>query len=419
MWTLNWAYRQAASVLAQGPVPQHIAFIMDGNRRYARAQHKSTIRGHEQGYGKLKEALQWCLAMGIQDVTVFAFSIENFSRSREEVESLMELAADKFAEMLDNGDIIDKHNARVRILGSAELLPARVREVMGRVVEVSRHNTRVNLNICFSYSHEQEMRDAMLSVRKGVDDGRLLPCDVNTDLLQACTYTGARPVDMLVRTSGEARLSDFLLYQSSNAYIRFLDSYWPDLAFWRFGLLILAYQRAHTQLRQRRERLRAFDAREQQARDLAYLKQQDVRRSMARRPRLQSTDESSESKTCSNSSSSSSSSSFSSSSSDELGDSPFLEHQSTFSTSSSSSSTRVADRALRMRKRKLASLMHAKPSKALLLSPSSSSSSAALLPPAKDKVAPEMQDRLDILASERQVRVSEFLASRTRTGIMD
>jgi ditrans,polycis-polyprenyl diphosphate synthase len=417
MWTLNWVYRQAASVLAQGPVPEHVAFIMDGNRRYARAQHKSTIRGHEQGYGKLKEALQWCLAMGIQDVTVFAFSIENFSRSREEVESLMGLAADKFTEMLDNGDIIDKHNARVRILGSAELLPAHVRRVMGRVVEVSRHNTRVNLNICFSYSHEQEMQDAMLSVRKGVDDGRLLPCDVNTDLLQACTYTGARPVDMLVRTSGEARLSDFLLYQSSNAYIRFLDSYWPDLAFWRFGLLILGYQRAHAQLRQRKERLRAYDAREQQTRDLVYLKQQDARRSLAR-PRLQSTDESSESKTRSNSSSSPSSSP---SSSDELADTPFLEHQSQFtsSTSSSSSSTRVADRALRMRKRKLASLMQTKPSKASL-SPSSSFSSfssAALLPPFK--VAPEMQDRLDRLAGERQVRVREFLASRKRTGVMD
>ncbi|XP_067399434.1 dehydrodolichyl diphosphate synthase complex subunit DHDDS isoform X2 [Emydura macquarii macquarii] len=205
-----------ANIIKAGPMPKHVAFIMDGNRRYAQKCHVKRQQGHSEGFDKLAQTLRWCLNLDIREVTVYAFSIENFKRSTEEVDGLMELARQKFSRLLEEQENLKKHGVRIRVLGDLPLLPLDIQELIAQAVLATRNYNKCFLNVCFAYTSRHEISNAVREMAWGVEQGLLEPSDVSESLLDKCLYTNNSPnPDLLIRTSGEVRLSDFLLWQST------------------------------------------------------------------------------------------------------------------------------------------------------------------------------------------------------------
>ncbi|XP_051575382.1 dehydrodolichyl diphosphate synthase complex subunit DHDDS-like isoform X2 [Myxocyprinus asiaticus] len=212
--------RLTANILKAGPMPKHVAFIMDGNRRYAQKRHVERQEGHTQGFDKLAETLRWCLNLGIHEVTVYAFSIENFKRSREEVDGLIELARQKFSRLLTEQENLEKHGVCIRVLGDLTLLPEDLQQIIAKAVV----STRAHNN------------------------------DVSEALLSQCLYSSNSPnPDLLIRTSGEVRLSDFLLWQTSYSCLAFQSVLWPEYSFWNLCEAILQYQLSYRSLQKAQE----------------------------------------------------------------------------------------------------------------------------------------------------------------------
>ncbi|XP_071113063.1 dehydrodolichyl diphosphate synthase complex subunit DHDDS-like [Haliotis cracherodii] len=242
----SWMQRMCASVLKAGPVPKHIGIIMDGNRRFAAKNSMEKAEGHLKGFDKLAETLDWCLDLGICEVTVYAFSIENFKRSKEEVDCLMELARKKFARLLEEKELIEKHGVCIRVLGNLRLLPTDVQKTIAEAVELTKHNNRAILNVCFAYTARDDMCTAMREMVEGVSTGLLKHSDISEDLLGKCLYTSrSRHLDLLIRTSGEVRLSDFLLWESSYSCLAFVKVLWPEFSIWHLYGAVLHYQRSY------------------------------------------------------------------------------------------------------------------------------------------------------------------------------
>ncbi|KAK1761051.1 Decaprenyl diphosphate synthase-like protein [Echria macrotheca] len=149
--------------LSQGPIPRHVAFVMDGNRRYARNHKIETIEGHHLGFEALARVLEICYKCGVKVVTVFAFSIENFNRPKYEVDGLMQLAKVKLEQLIQHGELLDRYGASVRVLGERDLLPPDVLEVIDRAVSTTKHNKECVLNICFPYTSRAEITSAIKS----------------------------------------------------------------------------------------------------------------------------------------------------------------------------------------------------------------------------------------------------------------
>lgn len=215
--SLTWTQQFAMRVLQTSKIPRHVAFIMDGNRRYAKKHKlKSSAEGHIYGFDKLSEALQWCLDIGIEEVTVYAFSIENFKRSKDEVDTLLEMAREKFQKFLEEKDELNRRGICVRMIGNWKLLPVDLQKCMADAMLHTRNNTKAYLNVAFAYTSRDEMTESMRDILDGVEREELEPCDITDDLIRKCMYSGqSSDPDLLVRTSGESRLSDFLLWQVS------------------------------------------------------------------------------------------------------------------------------------------------------------------------------------------------------------
>ncbi|XP_010127511.1 PREDICTED: dehydrodolichyl diphosphate synthase isoform X4 [Chlamydotis macqueenii] len=225
--------RFCANIIKAGPMPKHVAFIMDGNRRYAQKCHVERQEGHSQGFDKLAQTLRWCLNLGIREVTVYAFSIENFKRSKEEVDGLMDLARQKFSRLLEE---------------------------------------QCFLNVCFAYTSRHEISNAVREMAWGVEQGLLEPSDVSESLLDKCLYTNNSPdPDLLIRTSGEVRLSDFLLWQTSHSCLVFQSVLWPEYSFWNLCEAILRFQMNYSALQKARDSYMEERRRQQMERDQAYV----------------------------------------------------------------------------------------------------------------------------------------------------
>ncbi|KAG8588708.1 hypothetical protein GDO81_006070 [Engystomops pustulosus] len=236
---LSLIERLCANVLKAGPMPKHVAFIMDGNRRYAKKCHVERQEGHSQGFEKLAETLRWCLNLGICEVTVYAFSIENFKRSKEEVDGLMELARQKFTRLLEEKDKLQKHEVCIRVIGDLSLLPLDIQKLIAQAVLETKAYSKCFLNVCFAYTSRHEVTNAVCEVARGVQEGLIEPRDVTENLLDQCLYTSHSPdPDLLIRTSGEVRLSDFLLWQVLHS-VCIPVRLWTGVTFW--NLLRLFY----------------------------------------------------------------------------------------------------------------------------------------------------------------------------------
>ncbi|EFN55960.1 hypothetical protein CHLNCDRAFT_10741, partial [Chlorella variabilis] len=241
----GWARRAAAAVLAAGPVPRHVALCMDGNRRYAQARHMRQVEGHTFGYRRLIDALEWCLELGVRYVSVYAFSIDNYRRCGEEVDTLMALAEEKLAHMLQEYDVLVRHGVQVRVVGDLSLAPAAVQVAATRIMEATAQHDRAVLNLCFSYTASEELQRALDDLAahpapsSSSGSGSLTAAGLDGQL-----YTrGCPPVDLLVRTSGETRLSDFLLWQCRHALLVFTPVLWPDFGFLDLVAAVLEFQR--------------------------------------------------------------------------------------------------------------------------------------------------------------------------------
>lgn len=217
---LTWVQRQAVSIIKCGPIPNHVAFIMDGNRRYAtKSNLPSKTEGHVKGFSKLSEALQWCLDVGIKEVTVYAFSIENFKRSSDEVETLMSLAREKFTKLIEEKDKLLERGICIRIVGNLSMLPTDIQRQMAEAVLLTKDNKAAVLNVAFAYTSRDEITESLRNIVKGVQDNKLLIDDISDSLIRKCMYTRkSDDPELLIRTSGESRLSDFLLWQVRSIY---------------------------------------------------------------------------------------------------------------------------------------------------------------------------------------------------------
>lgn len=261
---LNFLERIAANILKAGPMPKHVAFIMDGNRRFARKKNMDRQEGHMQGFNKLAETLRWCKHLDIQEVTVYAFSIENFKRTKDEVDGLMELARQKFLRLLDEMDNLKKHEVCIRVLGDLNMLPLDLQQLIAKAVVATKNHNKCFLNVCFAYTSRYEMTNAVREMAWGVEKGLIKASDVSELLLSECLYSYNSPnPDLLIRTSGEVRLSDFLLWQTSHSCIVFQSVLWPEYTFWNLCEAIIQYQLNHTSIQKARDLYREQQALQQ------------------------------------------------------------------------------------------------------------------------------------------------------------
>jgi ditrans,polycis-polyprenyl diphosphate synthase len=358
-WALQHVRELVIGALKCGPIPQHIAFVMDGNRRYARQNKLETVEGHHLGFEALARILEVCYKSGVRVVTVYAFSIENFKRSKYEVDGLMDMAKTKLVQMSQHGELFDRYGASVHILGDKSLVRKDVLEQVDKAVEMTKHNDRAVLNVCFPYTSREEIthairetvRECSTPKAKEADEGpgakraafsersiqrnirrrqlssvaeeerpsaeSLAPVTPNGDAaahamnsdtdissqdltdasstgiqppsshtshstspnlqptptppkssmhtateylrskqhlpdpeslttadLQRHIYTAdAPPLDLLIRTSGVYRLSDFMLWQChEETEIKFLQTLWPEFDLWQFLPVLVEWQ---------------------------------------------------------------------------------------------------------------------------------------------------------------------------------
>jgi len=230
-------------VKARGGIPKHVAIIMDGNRRWARKLKKPTWYGHLFGSKKLEEILDWCRELGIKTLTVYAFSTENFKRSPKEVNVLMNLFEQKFKELV-NDERVHKYGIRVNVIGRKELLPENVRKAAEEAERVTKRYGNYTLNIALAYGGRSEIVDAIKRIVDDVKEGKITKDDIDEKLLKRYLYVPNMPdPDIVIRTGGEIRISNFLLYQIAYSELFFVDVYFPEFRKIDFLRIIREYQK--------------------------------------------------------------------------------------------------------------------------------------------------------------------------------
>lgn len=220
-------------------IPRHVAIIMDGNGRWAKNRFMPRIKGHEQGGQSVISAIESCKKFGIKYLTLYAFSVENWSRSQDEVSGLMMLLLrfiDKYEKELH------KHAIRLQILGRLEDLPNKVQEILKRVIEETSCYTEYSLSLALSYGGRTEIISATKKIAQKVALGELLVDEIDEEVFAENLYLPGIPdPDLMIRTSGEMRISNFLLWQLSYAELYFADVLWPDFGEKEFYAALLEY----------------------------------------------------------------------------------------------------------------------------------------------------------------------------------
>ncbi len=212
--------------LVKEALPKHVAVIMDGNGRWAKAKKLSRSAGHRAGVDRLRGIIRMSSDLGIVSLTLYAFSTENWKRPSDEVGTLMALLIEYFTKEIDE---LFANNVRIRIIGAYEEFAPTVRNVIERAMKRTENNTGLNLNIALNYGSRAEIvRAANLAMRQAIAQGK---SEITADMLEQNLYTAGQPeVDLVIRTSGEHRFSNFLLYQISYAEFIFPEEYWPDFS---------------------------------------------------------------------------------------------------------------------------------------------------------------------------------------------
>jgi len=222
----RWLWRQVKN----GVKPEHIAIILDGNRRWASEKVLNPWFGHEKGADKVDQLVDWCLKLNVRSVTLYAFSTENFRRSRSEVAEIMRIAEERFRQILTD-ERIHEDRICVKVIGRVNLLPSELQKLIADVEKATQNYDEHFLNFAFAYGGRAEIVDAARKIAEEVSQGKLKPESVDEKTFEQHLYTSHLPnqdPDLIIRTSGEERLSGFLLWQSAYSELFFLDIYWPD-----------------------------------------------------------------------------------------------------------------------------------------------------------------------------------------------
>lgn len=207
-------------------LPQHIAVIMDGNGRWAQQQGKNRLRGHEAGTKAVRKTVEAAAKLGIKHLTLYAFSTENWNRPKTEVSTLMSLLVRNLRHELR---LMTKNNIRLSAIGSLDKLPKKVREELVEVIEKTKTNTGTNLTLALSYGAREEIKQAIINISKKVKNSTINIENIDETIINEHLYTQHLPdVDLLIRTSGEVRISNFLLWQIAYAELYFTDVMWPE-----------------------------------------------------------------------------------------------------------------------------------------------------------------------------------------------
>jgi tritrans,polycis-undecaprenyl-diphosphate synthase [geranylgeranyl-diphosphate specific] len=217
-------------------MPTHVGIILDGNRRYARESNREVVFGHTIGAQRVDEVLDWCFETGIKVVTIYAFSTENFSRKAKEIRHIMELARERF-ETVAKSEVVHRHQVRVRAIGQLSLLPPQVLAAIKEAEKTTANYDKFQLNVAIGYGGRTEIVDAVQRIAEKVQKGELDPARISDETIEKHLYTaGIADPELIIRTSGEERLSGFLLWQSAYSELYFADVYWPEIRkidFWR------------------------------------------------------------------------------------------------------------------------------------------------------------------------------------------
>lgn len=212
--------------MVEGNIPRHVAIIMDGNRRWAKNRMLPIKLGHKQGAETLKKVVRYANSIGLEYITVYAFSTENWKRSEEEVTALMSLL-ETYLE--DFSKEADTENIVIRVLGDLTALSSSLQESIQKTIERTKNNTGTVFNIALNYGGRNEIVNAIQNISKEVLEGKIKLEDINEEVVSNHLYTKNIPdPDLLIRTSGELRLSGFLPWQSVYSEFIFLDKLWPD-----------------------------------------------------------------------------------------------------------------------------------------------------------------------------------------------
>lgn len=218
-------------------VPEHIAIILDGNRRWASAKALNPWIGHQFGAERIRNLLDWCLDLKVKSITLYAFSTENFQRPEPEIKEIMKITEEKLRELLAD-ERIHKNRVRVKVIGRRNLLPSSLQRLIDDVEDATKDYDESFLNVALAYGGRAEIVDAAKKIARKVENGELSPDVITERVFENHLYTAHLPKqdpDLIIRTSGEERLSGFLLWQSAYSELCFLDVYWPG--FRRIDLL--------------------------------------------------------------------------------------------------------------------------------------------------------------------------------------
>ncbi|MDZ7269182.1 MAG: isoprenyl transferase [candidate division KSB1 bacterium] len=227
--------------LKRGPLPEHVAIIMDGNGRWAKLRNRPRVYGHREGINSVREIVRASGELGIRYLTLYTFSTENWRRPKSEVAALMSLLVKTIREEIEE---LNRNNVRLMTIGHLHDLPYVARAGMEHAMRALSKNTGLTLNLALSYSSRQELTDAMRRIAAEVKAGRLNPSAIDDALIQSFLYTSELPdPDLLIRTSGELRVSNFLLWQLAYTEIYVTEVLWPDFRRREFYEALLSYQR--------------------------------------------------------------------------------------------------------------------------------------------------------------------------------
>ncbi len=228
--------------MLEGPIPKHIAIIMDGNRRFAKELGIEPTEGHLKGKDKLEEVTDWCLEVGVKILTVFAFSTENLKRKTQEIDRLMNLFAENFRRAGDD-ERAHKYGIRVKAIGQRNLLPKEVQDAIAYAEEKTKDYNNYFFNIAVAYGSREEILQAIRNIADDVSNGKLDSKNINEKVFSTYLYTADLPdPDLVLRTSGEERVSNFLLWQLAYSELYFADIYWPGFRKVDFLRAIRSYQ---------------------------------------------------------------------------------------------------------------------------------------------------------------------------------
>ena len=231
---------QIESKINLSKLPKHVAVIMDGNGRWAKQRGKFRIFGHQNGVKAVRSTVEASAELGIEVLTLYAFSTENWNRPKKEVDMLMSLLINSLKKELK---LFIKNNISLRTIGNIDMLPIKAQKELNEVVEKTKNNTKLILNLALSYSSKEEIVNAFKNISKKIVNNELSIKEIDENVINNHLYTRNLPnVDLVIRTSGEKRISNFLLWQIAYAELYFTSVFWPDFNKEEYYKAILDYQ---------------------------------------------------------------------------------------------------------------------------------------------------------------------------------